>query len=327
MLYRSMKIFLVLLLLIGLGSYSKASIGTHRADSIANVLLGDPFILVDKGTYYMYGTGSKSENHRGIEVYRSKDLVHWEGPCGAREGLALDHADVWGTKGFWAPEVFKVGEKYYMFYTANEHSLVAVSSSPLGPFKQEVKEPLIETKAIDGSLFIDTDGKKYYYFVNFTPDGMQSWVAEINDNLLSIKKETMRKCVGQSQPWEHYQSVNEGPCVQKHGNTYYLVYSGNAFDNQNYGLGYATSSSPMGPWTKWDKNPFWQKPGDLVGVGHCQFFIGLDKKEYMVYHAHNSKTSIHPRKAYINPVRFSRLKNSDQYRLEVLPKMITPVLN
>ena len=293
-----------------------------------NVLFGDPFVLVENGTYYMYGTSHKD----GIEVYRSKDMITWKGPCGERGGLALHKDDVWGEKWFWAPEVFKLGNKFYMFFSADERSLVAVSDSPLGPFTQTVQKPLLDFKAIDGSLFIDTDGKKYYYFVNFTPSGMQSWVAELNvethgrASLPVIKQETMRKCIGQSQAWEMDQSVNEGPCVLKYKDTYFLVYSANAYFNQNYGLGFATAKSPMGPWTKYDKNPILQKPVDLVGVGHCQFFTGLDNKLYIVYHAHNSKASIHPREVYINPVRFTEIGNSGKYIIEVLPERITPVL-
>lgn len=51
---------------------------------------------------------------------------------------------------------------------------------------------------------------------------------------------------------------------------YYLIYSANHYQNKGYGVGYATSKSPMGPWTKYDKNPLLQ--GDestgLVGTGH-----------------------------------------------------------
>lgn len=293
-----------------------------------NVLFGDPFVLVENGTYYMYGTSHKD----GIKVYRSKDMITWEGPCGAREGLALHKDDVWGEKLFWAPEIFKLDNKFYMFFTADQRSLVAVSDSPLGPFTQPIQQPLLDFRSIDGSLFIDTDGKKYYYFVNFTPSGMQSWVAEITfgatgmSPLPTIKLETMKKCIGQSQPWEMDQSVNEGPCILKHGDTYFLVYSGNAYDNQNYGLGFATAKNPMGPWTKYNKNPILQKPGDLVGVGHCQFFTGTDNKLYVVYHAHYNQTNVHPRKAYISPVRFTEIENTGEYHLEILPERITPVL-
>jgi beta-xylosidase len=317
------------LFILSIAFFSQAEINIPACSSPeevpSNVLFGDPFVLVENGTYFMYGTSHKD----GIEVYRSKDMITWEGPCGAREGLALHKNDVWGEKWFWAPEVFKIDNKFYMFYSADEHSAVAVSDNPLGPFTQNVQQPLLDFKAIDGSLFTDTDGKNYYYFVNFTPSGMQSWVAEINiDNNqnATIKQETMKKCIGQSQPWEMDQSVNEGPCVLKHEDTYFLVYSANAYFNQNYGLGFATAQKPKGPWTKYDKNPILQKPDSLVGVGHCQFFTGVDNQLYVVYHAHSSKTSVQPRKVYINPVRFTRIENTGEYRIEILPKRITPVL-
>jgi len=222
-----------------------------------------------------------------------------------------------------------------MFYSADERSAVAVSDSPLGPFNRPLQQPLLNFRAIDGSLFVDTDGEKYYYFVNFTPSGMQSWVAEITvgddskgDRPVAptIKTETMKKCIGQSQSWEMDQSVNEGPCVLKYKDTYFLVYSANAYFNQNYGLGFATAKNPMGPWIKYDKNPILQKPGDLVGVGHCQFFSGIGNKLYVVYHAHYNQTNIHPRKAYINPVQFTKIENSGDYRIEILPERITPVV-
>lgn len=49
------------------------------------ILFGDPFILNCDTMYYVYGT--KAGN--GIEVYKSKDLLTWSGPCGNINGLAL----------------------------------------------------------------------------------------------------------------------------------------------------------------------------------------------------------------------------------------------
>ena len=33
-------------------------------------------------------------------------------------------------------------------------------------------------------------------------DGLNIWVAELTDDLLQIKRETMRPCIHVSQPWE-----------------------------------------------------------------------------------------------------------------------------
>ncbi|NJO69773.1 MAG: family 43 glycosylhydrolase [Bacteroidetes bacterium] len=154
--------------------------------ALYNVQMGDPFIFSEGDTYYLYGTSSDE----GIEVFTSKDLIHWDGPMGVTDGLALHRNDVFGEKWFWAPEVYKFQGKYYMFYSAEEHIAVAVSSSPLGPFTQEKQVPLITTKAIDTHLFIDDDGKKYLYYVAFS-NGNVIWMCEMNDDLLSIKPETV----------------------------------------------------------------------------------------------------------------------------------------
>ena len=72
--------------------------------------LADPFILLDNGTYYAYGT----HNRNGIEYYTSNDLRHWQ-----YGGLALHKRDSYGEKWFWAPEVYIIDGKYYMYYTAD----------------------------------------------------------------------------------------------------------------------------------------------------------------------------------------------------------------
>lgn len=86
---------------------------------------GDPFILLHEGTYYAYGTHADD----GIEVYTSDDLQTWK-----YKGMALQKKDVWADRWFWAPEVYEVNGKFYMYYSADEHICVATADSPAGPF-------------------------------------------------------------------------------------------------------------------------------------------------------------------------------------------------
>jgi len=54
-----------------------------------------------------------------------------------------------------------------MYYSAEEHICVAVSDSPLGPFRQEQYKPMIEgEKTIDNTLFVDDDGIPYLFYIN-----------------------------------------------------------------------------------------------------------------------------------------------------------------
>lgn len=286
--------------------------------TLAKVPFGDPFIMLDEGTYYAYGT-----NHSdGIEVYVSDDLMHWKHPEGIADGLALNKNDVWGDNSFWAPEVYKVNCKYYMYFTAQQHISVATSDSPLGPFTQEVQKPMIENEeCIDNSLFIDSNGKPYIYFDRFN-DGLNIWVAELEDNLTDIKPGTMTKCINVSAPWEDiWPRVNEGPFVLRHNGTYYMTYSANSYESPDYAIGVATAQSPAGPWTKSVSNPILRRPGDLVGVGHSAMFTDKDGNLRIVFHAHNSQEKIHPRNMYIGTVIFEQ--DGDTEAMTIAPEYIT----
>jgi beta-xylosidase len=264
------------------------------------VPLGDPFIMLHDGKYYAYGTNGD----KGIEVYTSDDLKEWT----KESDLALKSEDSWGGKWFWAPEVYYIKEKnkFFMYYSANEHICVATSDSPNGPFVQDVKEPMLPNeKAIDNSLYIDSDGKPYLFFDRFN-DGLNIWVAKLQDDLKTIDTESMKPCIHVSQEWEKvWPRVNEGAFVVKHHELYYLTYSANSYESQSYGVGFATSKSVEGPWVKYDKNPILQMPEDLVGVGHSAMFIDKEGKMKIVFHAHHSKESIHPRAMYIADVSFT----------------------
>ena len=223
----------------------------------AKVPLGDPFIMFWNGLYYAYGTQSPD----GIVVYISNDMLNWSISEKAN-GLALNKADVWAERFFWAPEVYHINGKFYMYYSADEHICVATGDSPLGPFKQDVQQPMIEgEKCIDNSLFIDDDGKPYLFFDRFD-DGLNICVAELENDLITIKPGTIKKCIHVSQPWEEvWPRVNEGAFVMKQNGTYFMTYSANSYESPFYGVGFATAPKVTGPWTKYENNPILQKPG------------------------------------------------------------------
>ena len=210
--------WMTLMLLNGCGlitpGQKKSVSESQKERPVVHVPLADPFILLHDGTYYAYGT--KAEH--GIAVFESDDLQTWRQASGrAAEGLALHKDDVYGDRWFWAPEVYCINGAFYMFFSAQSHVCVAVSDSPLGPFVQKEKKPMIEgEKCIDNTLFIDDDGRKYMYFDRFN-DGLNIWMCELENDLLRIKPGTMQKCIHVSQEWETvWPRVNEGCFVIKH---------------------------------------------------------------------------------------------------------------
>lgn len=263
-------------------------------ETVSTVLpIADPYILCYKDMYYAYGT-SRGD---GFEVYSSKDLKSWRRAA----NLALSKEDSYGDKWFWAPEVYYVGKdkKFYLFYSVEEHICVATSDSPLGPFVQDEKKPILEEKGIDTSVLFDEDGKAYLYFVRFT-NGNVIWCVELKDNLKEIKEETLTQCIEATEPWETvYGKVAEGPSVIKRNGLYYLFYSANDYRSQDYAVGYATSASPFGPWKKSGRNPLLHKVDELVGTGHGAPFMDREGKYRYIFHAHKSRTEINQRNAYI----------------------------
>lgn len=288
----------------------------------APVPLGDPFIMLYNDTYYAYGTNAAN----GIQVYTSDNLNEWTLSDQIPGGLALKKEDVWADRWFWAPEVYHVNGRFYMYYSADEHICVATSDSPVGPFVQADQKPMIEgEKCIDNSLFIDDDGKPYLFFDRFN-DGLNIWVAELTEDLLSIKKETMHPCIHVSQAWEEvWPRVNEGAYVMKHNGIYYMTYSANSYESQFYGIGCATATDIKGDWVKYADNPQLQKPGNLVGIGHSAFFTDKEGSLRIVYHAHYDKQKIHPRGMYIGRASFQPTDSVD--KLVIDPDYITPVLS
>ena len=290
---------------------------TSAQNSGGSIPLADPFIYCEDGIYYLYGTGAEN----GIAVCTSTDLEHWHWPYGQRMYLALSKDDSYGDKWFWAPEVYHIGDLYYMYYSAEEHFCVATASSPLGPFVQRQKAPMREKKGIDNSLFIDDDGTPYLLFVNFN-DGNEIWMAELEADLQHLKRGTEKFLLRMSQEWEKvWPSVNEGPFIVKHDGVYYLTYSANSYESPKYGVGYATATSMAGPWTKYEGNPVLQDLGGLQGVGHHALFKDLQGRRRIVFHSHNRPGVIHPRVIHIGSYDFT----SDG-RFEVSGEFITPEL-
>ncbi|WP_410503563.1 glycoside hydrolase family 43 protein [Leeuwenhoekiella sp. ZYFB001] len=265
-----------------------------------DILLADPMIFEEEGVFYLYGTKEDATiPGAGFLVYTSTDLEHWSGPAGATDGYAFKKGAGFGTKGFWAPQVFKHKERYYMAYTANEQIAIATADSPLGPFTNSGTALAALVKQIDPFVFFD-GGKVYLYHVRLQ-EGNRIFVAELTEDLSAIKTETLNECLHATTGWENTQNtdwpVSEGPTVFKKGKTYYLMYSANDFRNPDYAVGYATATHPLGPWTKYKGNPIIsENTTQQPGIGHGDLFTDQNGMLRYVLHTHNSKNQVGPRK-------------------------------
>lgn len=292
----------------------------HNYDSVplSDLSIADPYIFQWDEKFYAYGTGEK-----GFRAYISTDLKKWK-----KGSMALVPENSYGEKNFWAPEVYYVASKnkFYMLYTVEEHICIASSDFPEGPFINESRSSLIpDEKSIDASLFIDDDGTAYVYFVRFT-GGNVIWCAQLNKDWSCIKKETLKQCINSTEKWELVNDkVTEGPSVVKHLGKYYIIYSANHFQSQDYAVGYATSNTPTGPWIKSKDSPILHRSNpsaeNLVGTGHGAPFIDKSGKWRYIFHAHKNKSEVSPRHSYILDMYFT-----NDGKIKIGGKLIRPTI-
>ena len=323
-----MKYLSVLFILL---SFATASANDKNNDTgtalPGQMMLADPFIIEHDGWYYIYGTNDAD----GIVVHRSRDMKSWSKRCGnAKKGLAMHKDDVWGNSMFWAPEVYKHGDKFIMTYSSDQHICCAEADSPCGPFVQKEQRPYLpDEQGIDASIFVDDDGKAYMFWVRLLGNGNIIWVAEMTPDLKNVKIETAKKLIdAQNGTWEKKMGrIAEGPLVIKHKEKYYLTFSCNDYRSQEYAVGFAVADNPMGPYKRYEKNPVLNRHCGYAGTGHHAIFRSR-KRYYMVYHAHKSHNTIEPRQTLIAPMKMCRDKESGKgcYRIEVSEKITIPII-
>ncbi len=281
--------------------------GKQQLTNTNNPLLADPTLFYNEGKYYLYGTVGRNSDS-GFKAYSSVDKITWK-----EEGYVLRKGESYGTKGFWAPQLFTYQGKFYMAYTANEHIAIASGDGPLGPFTQKDQKPLAApVRMIDPYIYFDASGKIYLYHVRLQ-EGNRIFVAELTKDLSTIDTTTLKECISASLPWEDTQNVRwkvtEGPTVIKHNGVYYMIYSANDFRNPDYAIGFATAKSPAGPWVKSPDGPIISRKNiGINGTGHGDVLIDANGKIIYVFHVHSTDTQVAPRKTAIVDLQFKGTK-------------------
>ncbi|QIH34301.1 family 43 glycosylhydrolase [Sphingobacterium sp. DR205] len=259
-----------------------------KRNPILDGFYADPDILYANKTkrYYIYPTSDGFDGWGGyyFKTFSSADLIHWKD-----EGVILDlKKEVpWGPRHAWAPAItekkVKGDYKYYYYFTAAQKIGVAVADQPTGPFKDS-GTPLIDFKPpgvtggqeIDPAVFNDPkSGKSYLYWGN----GYLA-VAELNKDMVSIKKNTMKVLTPDK-------TFREGVYVIFRNGIYYFLWSEDDTRSENYRVRYGTSTSPYGPIRVPENNLILQKDPakGIYGTGHNSILQvpGTDEW-YIVYH-------------------------------------------
>ena len=273
------------------GISALAAVGLMSGNPILPSQSADPDIIFANGKYYIYTTAT-GPGASQFHCYSSSDLLSW-----VDEGIVLDLANVtWGHANGWAPSVVARNGNYYFYYTAEKKIGVAVSTSPTGPFVDK-GSPLATgdgSDPIDPMVFIDNNGVAYMYWGNTTFN-----IQQLNPDMISLTGTR-----GHQKPSNYF----EAPYVIRRNATYYLMYSVKWFTDDDYHVEYATSSSPMGPWTT--KGRLTSPTDAIKGPGHNAVLRkpGCPEEYLFIYHRRNT-INVNQRQVAIDRMFFDNAGN------------------
>ena len=126
---------------------------------------GDPAVLKTDDEYVLVATSNDAPD--AFPILRSPDLESW-----THEGFVFPEGEApeWTAAGvrvgdFWAPEMARVGDEYWLVYTARDRTNalgigLAKAKDPAGPWT-DLGRPLLGGGVIDGHIFVDEDGEPY----------------------------------------------------------------------------------------------------------------------------------------------------------------------
>lgn len=253
---------------------------------ITHVYTADPSAHVFEGKLYLYPShdidSGLASNDNGDQYamrdYHVFSMESAQGPV-TDHGVALALEDIpWASAQLWAPDAAERDGRYFLYFPARDKDGifrigVAVSDSPAGPFTAD-PEPIAGTFSIDPCSFVDPDtGAAYLYFGGIWGGQLQCWqgdafdknvrpeptgsvpalgprVAKLSDDMHALAGPVTELVILDAegnplQADDHDRRFFEGAWVHKHNGVYYLSYS----TGDTHYLVYATSDSPLGPFT------------------------------------------------------------------------------
>ena len=287
---------LLLLNIICLTNDSRAQV-TKSGNPILKGHYADPEAAIFGNEYWIYPTYSAEYKHQVfMDAFSSKDLISWE-----KHSHIIDTSIIkWAHKAMWAPSIIEKGNKYYLFFSANDLQRpggpywntkdttsrhggigIAVADSPGGPFKDFLGKPLISefynnAQPIDQFVFRDKDGQCYLIYGGWRHCN----IAKLNDGFNGFIPFADGETFKEITPKDYV----EGPFMFLRNGKYYLMWSEGDWGGPDYSVAYAVSNEPTGPFKRIGK-VLQQDSTIATGAGHHSVIkIPGEDRWYIIYH-------------------------------------------
>ena len=243
----------------------------------------DPTVIRIEDTYYACGTSSEWAPH--YPIFESKDLINW-----SYVGPAFKTKPEWTKASFWAPELYAINGKIYLYYTARRASDgvsyigVATTDDIRKGFTDHGCLVASGTEAID-AFILEDEGKLYISWKAYglDPRPIELLCSELSPDGLKLAGApfTLLK--------DEENIGMEGQQMFKKGDYYYIIYSirGCCGANSDYAVSAARSKSLKGPYEKYEGNPILQGDNkEILSCGHGTAVETPEGKLFYLYHAY-----------------------------------------
>jgi hypothetical protein len=217
----------------------------------------DPAAMVDNCTFYItcgHDQATAGQNAFVMKEWylmRSTDMVVW-----TKSVVMSLSTFKWANANAWAGQMIRAGNGKYYWYVPIQQSSdgtmtigVGMADKPEGPWTDALGKPLINDAfemanmgfktasdtsfTIDPTVFIDDDGQAYLQYGGFG----RLTTAKLGSDMISIDGKMV-----ESSPQGYFES----PYLIKRNGKYYEIY---AAGSNPATIDWATSGSPMGPWS------------------------------------------------------------------------------
>ncbi|TJZ59908.1 glycosyl hydrolase family 43 [Sphingobacterium olei] len=294
----------------------------------------DPWVAQRGNFYYFLQThGNRIEirkTEKMSQLASASSTVVFNAPA-----TGINSRDVW------APEMFFLQGKWYIYYTASDgqdvnHRMFVLENANEDPTtnnwvdKGQLMTQPADLWSIDGSIF---EHNNELFFIWSGRPGAQNnnltqniYISKMS-NPFTLTGETVMISTPQH-GWERNGfGVNEGPeILENPDGDVFMIYSASYCGTDDYALGLlrlADNADPLkaASWSK-NANPVFTKAPSAYGAGHNGFFKSKDGKEdWIIYHANIES---HPNNNGCGNVRSTRMQRFT-WNADGTPNFGTPV--
>jgi len=257
---------------------------------------------------YLYGSydisGRTSYCSWEYRVFSSADLIDWKDHGESFRSTDPDSDVPWSSAPLFAPDCIFYNGVYYLFFCSADRSEgIAKSLSPTGRFTNAAPVEGANGDAIDPAVLVDDDGQVYFYWGQFNLRG-----AKLRPDMRGIQPETLHTDLIS----EAGHGFHEGASIRKRNGIYYLVYT-DISRGRATSMAYATSRSPLGPFTK--RGIIIDNTGCDPETWNNHGSIAEFNGQWYIFYHRSSQASNFNRRVCIEPIHFNADGSIDEVEM------------